>query len=114
MRLNRFDCPTCGQGIAVDEDGCCRTCGHDAIVVVNGTPQMQMPQMSIEQAKQQVIGAVMLYGNYVVSIGDRSSEEVTQRLYTALDALIDAVCHDEYQQRYVQAYHEAMGKADDA
>lgn len=30
---NRFDCLTCGQGIAVDEDGCCRTCGADATVV---------------------------------------------------------------------------------
>lgn len=32
-RSNRFDCPHCGRGIAVDEDGCCRTCGNDATVV---------------------------------------------------------------------------------
>lgn len=32
-RKNRFDCTTCGQGIAVDEDGCCRSCGADATVV---------------------------------------------------------------------------------
>ncbi len=30
LRRHRFDCPECGKGIAVDEDGCCRTCGEDA------------------------------------------------------------------------------------
>ena len=39
LRLNRFDCPECGQGIGVDEDWCCRTCGRDAVVVVDGVPQ---------------------------------------------------------------------------
>jgi hypothetical protein len=33
-RPNRFDCRSCGQGIGVDEDGCCRTCGADATVVL--------------------------------------------------------------------------------
>lgn len=28
----RCDCKECGEGIAVDEDGCCVTCGADAIV----------------------------------------------------------------------------------
>lgn len=32
---NRFDCAECGQGIAVDEDGCCRACGADATVILN-------------------------------------------------------------------------------
>lgn len=27
---HRFDCRECGAGIAVDEDGCCTTCGADA------------------------------------------------------------------------------------
>jgi len=36
LRPNRFDCPDCGQEVGVDEDGCCRTCGVDAIVVKNG------------------------------------------------------------------------------
>jgi len=31
---NRFDCPECGPAIAVDEDGCCRTCGADAKPIV--------------------------------------------------------------------------------
>jgi hypothetical protein len=32
---NRFDCGECQtQGVAVDEDGCCRTCGSDAKIVV--------------------------------------------------------------------------------
>lgn len=31
---NRFDCTTCGRGVGVDEDGCCRTCGRDARPVV--------------------------------------------------------------------------------
>jgi hypothetical protein len=34
LPANRFDCPTCGQGIGVDDDGCCRTCGAEATVVV--------------------------------------------------------------------------------
>lgn len=33
-RPNRFDCAECGRGIAVDEDGCCRSCGADATPVV--------------------------------------------------------------------------------
>lgn len=33
-RPPRFDCETCGPGIAVDEDGCCLSCGADASVVV--------------------------------------------------------------------------------
>ena len=24
-------CPTCGVGVSVDEDGCCETCGGDAM-----------------------------------------------------------------------------------
>lgn len=28
-----FRCPTCGPRVAVDEDGCCRTCGADAVAV---------------------------------------------------------------------------------
>lgn len=31
---NRFDCRQCGRGVAVDEDGCCRTCGGVARPVV--------------------------------------------------------------------------------
>lgn len=38
-RANRFDCPACGQSIAVDEDGCCRTCRHDATVVRAGAKE---------------------------------------------------------------------------
>jgi len=33
---NRFDCPECGRAIGVDEDGCCRTCGQDAVAVRDG------------------------------------------------------------------------------
>lgn len=36
MTMGRFDCAECGQGIAVDEDGCCRSCGADAVVVADG------------------------------------------------------------------------------
>jgi hypothetical protein len=32
LRPSRFDCPACGPGIAVDEDGCCATCGADAVI----------------------------------------------------------------------------------
>ena len=28
-----WKCSTCGLGIAVDEDGCCATCGRDAVAV---------------------------------------------------------------------------------
>jgi rRNA maturation endonuclease Nob1 len=35
-KMNRFDCANCGQGIGVDEDGCCRTCGADGTVVLAG------------------------------------------------------------------------------
>jgi len=37
-RLNRFDCRTCGPEVAVDEDGCCRTCGRDAVAILGGQP----------------------------------------------------------------------------
>lgn len=37
---NRFDCVDCGPGIGIDEDGCCSTCGKDAIVVLNGRPRL--------------------------------------------------------------------------
>lgn len=33
LASNRFDCSTCGRGIAADEDGCCATCGADATAV---------------------------------------------------------------------------------
>ncbi len=26
---HRTDCPDCGEGVAIDEDGCCVTCGRD-------------------------------------------------------------------------------------
>src|SRR5271154_2132793 len=46
-KANRFDCKTCGKGIAVDEDGCCRTCGADAISVEAGRsavePDLALP-----------------------------------------------------------------------
>jgi len=41
-RRHRFDCAACGQGIAVDEDGCCRMCGHDAQVI--GAEPERRPQ----------------------------------------------------------------------
>lgn len=34
LRPCRFDCVDCGRGVAVDEDGCCVTCGHDTDRVV--------------------------------------------------------------------------------
>ena len=40
-KANRFDCETCGKGIAVDEDGCCRTCGVDAIVIATARPAVE-------------------------------------------------------------------------
>jgi hypothetical protein len=39
QRANRFDCPECGCGIAVDEDGCCRSCGADATPVLGRQPE---------------------------------------------------------------------------
>lgn len=33
---NRFDCPACGQGVTVDQDGCCAGCGASAAVFVDG------------------------------------------------------------------------------
>ena len=47
--------------------------------------------MTVEDAKQQVMGAVYLYGNYVTGISSRSSAEVSAIFMQALDALIDAV-----------------------
>lgn len=38
----RFDCIDCGVGIAVDEDGCCKTCGRDAVVIKDGVPDYSM------------------------------------------------------------------------
>jgi hypothetical protein len=38
VKPNRFDCPTCGQGIAVDDEVCCRSCGADATPIVDGKP----------------------------------------------------------------------------
>lgn len=32
-RPRSFSCPTCGPRVAVDDDGCCRTCGADTTVV---------------------------------------------------------------------------------
>jgi hypothetical protein len=40
-KRNRFDCPTCGEGIAVDEDGCCRTCGADAVAITAARPAVE-------------------------------------------------------------------------
>jgi len=28
----QFNCPTCGPGVAADEDGCCAACGSDCVV----------------------------------------------------------------------------------
>lgn len=34
IKPNRFDCPACkSYGVAVDEDGCCRSCGADAVEI---------------------------------------------------------------------------------
>jgi hypothetical protein len=35
---NRFDCQNCGQGIAVDDEACCRSYGADATPIVDGKP----------------------------------------------------------------------------
>ena len=37
---NRFDCRSCGNGVLVDNDGCCRTCGLTAIAIVNDKPAL--------------------------------------------------------------------------
>lgn len=33
LSANRFDCKNCGPSVAVDEDGCCRVCGVDAMAI---------------------------------------------------------------------------------
>lgn len=32
----RCDCPHCGPRIAIDEDGCCVSCGADALMITDG------------------------------------------------------------------------------
>ena len=34
-RIPRYDCAECGKAIAVDEDGCCWTCGRDATLILH-------------------------------------------------------------------------------
>lgn len=49
----RFDCQECGQGVAADEDGCCRMCGADAEMVTGQpapppaeeAPRCEMPNL---------------------------------------------------------------------
>jgi len=35
----QFVCPTCGPGVAADEDGCCVTCGADCEIKSAATPE---------------------------------------------------------------------------
>jgi hypothetical protein len=49
-KANRFDCPTCGQGIAVDDEACCRSCGADATPIVGGTP-VWIPEPDAKDAR---------------------------------------------------------------
>lgn len=41
---DRFDCPECGPCVGVDEDGCCTTCGADAVVVLAGIPEQNLAE----------------------------------------------------------------------
>jgi hypothetical protein len=50
VKANRFDCPTCGQGIAVDDEACCRACGADATPIVGGTP-VWIPEPDAKDAR---------------------------------------------------------------
>ena len=34
--LKPWDCPDCGPMIRIDEDGCCATCGRDAVLGGDG------------------------------------------------------------------------------
>jgi len=34
LPADRFDCAECGNGVKVDEDGCCVHCGEDAVAVI--------------------------------------------------------------------------------
>lgn len=45
---DRFDCDTCGAGVAADEDGCCATCGVDCWVIANGVPVLDPDGDAVE------------------------------------------------------------------
>ena len=54
-RANRFDCKECGQGIAVDEDGCCRTCGADAVPVARVSPQQSGGPLPLRPSQEEAV-----------------------------------------------------------
>jgi len=35
MLTQNSNCPECGFGVSVDEDGCCSSCGHDSMVYID-------------------------------------------------------------------------------
>lgn len=45
---DRFDCDFCGAGVAVDEDGCCATCGVTCWVIDCGVPILDPDGDSVE------------------------------------------------------------------
>jgi hypothetical protein len=53
---NRFDCVECGPAIAVDEDGCCRSCGRDATPVVGGQAASPVPRVEWQPIETAPVG----------------------------------------------------------
>lgn len=45
-----FECPECGPRISVDEDGCCVSCGRDAVEVAAARPD-PVPHAEGEEEK---------------------------------------------------------------
>lgn len=97
----RFDCIDCGVGIAVDEDGCCKTCGRDAVVIKDGVPDYSMvaagdeshddAALQAELAKLRAVAeAAARLQRWRETDHGRNSEgvAVTSRLIGALDAAL--------------------------
>ncbi len=78
-RPNRFDCSTCGPAIAVDEDGCCRTCGRDAKTVISGSivssPQdaQEPPDMDLQTLRSERLNGYYRYNGEQFHAGYRAA-----------------------------------------
>lgn len=65
LPVNRFDCANCGPRVAVDEYGCCRTCGKDAAVMPS--PARTEPQEPNKATIADHYGAGWLAGRSPIS-----------------------------------------------
>ena len=67
-QTQRPHCPDCGLGVHVDEDGCCISCGHDAMYY--GTEHLEAEVRSLRASLAAAHADLARYAAVVVAASD--------------------------------------------